>query len=49
MIARGGGANEGSCLQGPAIGGAGIVYVVSSPVDIVTVVNVVDSKLDVVP
>ena len=48
MIARGGGADEGSCLQRPAIGGAGIVYVISSSVDVVVVVDVVDGKLDVV-
>ena len=48
MIARRGGANEGSCLQGPAIGGAGIVYVIPSPVDVVVVVDVVDGKLDIV-
>ena len=48
MIARGGGANEGSGLQRPAIGGAGVVYVVSGPVDVVMVVDVVNGEFDVV-
>ena len=42
-----GGADEGSCLQRPAIGGASVVYVVSSSVDVVMVVDVVDGELNV--
>ena len=34
MVARGGGANEGSGLQGPAIVGVDVVYVISGFIDI---------------
>ena len=47
MIARGGGADEGSGLQRPAIGGPGVVYVVSSSIDIVVVIDMVNDKFDV--
>ena len=48
MIAGGRRANEGSGLQRPAIGGAGVVYIVSSPIDVVMVVDMVNGEFDVV-